>query len=274
MKELLGPQKRSRIRSEEDNKITAYHEAGHAIVSHFCKKTDPVKFITIVPAGYANGVTVSVPEKDTNHMSRGGMLDYIRMCLGGRAAEELIMDDITTGASEDIRQATSKARDMITRYGMSDRLGTVLYGSGHAEVFLGKDYGSGKDYSEQTAAAIDEEIQRLIKTSYEEAKQILSAHIDRLHFVAQYLLKHETMDGDQFAAAMKEDATEEELDAIAAEKAEKSRRDNERRAAERAAEEAKREAEKAGENSPIDSDMLSTDENSNEDDSTDEGEES
>ena len=251
MKELLGPQKRSRIRTEKDNKITAYHEAGHAVVSYFCKNTDPVKFITIIPAGNANGVTVSVPEQDMNHMSRGEMLDNIRMSLGGRVAEEIIMDDITTGASADIQQATKTARGMVTRYGMSDRLGTVLYGSGHSEVFLGRDYGSGKDYSEQTAAIIDEEIQRLVKESYADAKVILTEHIDKLHFVAEYLLKHETMDGDQFLAAMKDGATEEDLLAIAEEKAEKSRKDNEERAArqkaeaEEAAKRATEEAEKA-----------------------------
>ena len=160
------------------------------------------------------------------------------------------MDDISTGASGDIQQATGIARKMIMNYGMSDRLGTVLYGSGHAEVFLGRDYGTGKDYSEQTAAAIDEEIQRIIKESYADAKQILSEHIDKLHFVAQYLIAHETMDGDQFIAAMKDGATVEELEAIAAEKAEKSRRDNEARQAAQKAEEEKRAAEENQNNKP------------------------
>jgi cell division protease FtsH len=139
------------------------------------------------------------------------------------------------------------ARGMVTRYGMSDKLGAVLYGSGHSEVFLGRDYGTGKDYSEQTAAAIDTEIQRIIGECYADAKAILSEHIDKLHFVAQYLLKHETMDGDQFEAAMRDGATEEELDAIAAEKAEKSRKANEERAKRNAEaeERAKREAEQA-----------------------------
>lgn len=248
MKVLLGPQKKQRVRTEEDNKITAYHEAGHAVVSHFCQKTSPVKVITIIPSGNANGVTVSVPERDRNHLSRGEMLDSIRMTLGGRIAESLIMDDITTGASQDIQQATKTARDMVTRYGMSEKLGTVLYGSEHSsdEVFLGRDYGAGRNYSEKTAALIDEEVQRIVGECYEEAKQILALHIDKLHFVAQYLLKHESMDGDQFEAAMKDGATEEELDAIAAQKAEKSRRDNEARAAEdkaRAEEEEKKKAE-------------------------------
>ena len=245
MKELLGPQKKSRIRSEKENKLTAYHEAGHAVVSYYCKNTDPVKLITIIPAGRAGGVTVSRPEEDINYRTKGGMLDDIRMSLGGRVAEALILDDISTGASGDIQQATKIARGMVTQYGMSDKLGTVLYGSGHAEVFLGRDYGTGKDYSEQTSASIDGEIQRIIGECYEDAKRILSEHIDKLHFVAEYLLKHESMDGDQFEAAMKDGATEEELLAIAEEKAEKSRRDNEERAAaQKAAEEqAKAEAE-------------------------------
>ena len=237
MKELLGPQKKSKKRTEKDNKLVAYHEAGHAVVTYYCKHSDPVKHITIIPAGRTGGVTIRVPLEDHMGETRGEMTDYIRICLGGRVAEELILEDISTGASSDIQQATKMARGMVTRYGMSDRLGTVLYGSEHSEVFLGRDYGSGKDYSEQTAAIIDEEIQRLIKEAYVDAKTILSEHIDKLHFVAQYLLKHESMDADQFAAAMKDGATEEELDAIAAEKAEKSRRDNEARAAAQKAEE-------------------------------------
>ena len=244
MKELLGPQKKTKVRTEKENKLTAYHEAGHAVVSYYCKNTDPVKFITIIPAGRAGGVTVSVPEVDTSYKTRGEMVDNIRMSLGGRIAEELIMEDISTGASGDIQQATKVARGMITRYGMSDRLGTVLYGSGHSEVFLGRDYGTGKEYSEQTAAAIDEEIQRIIKECYADAKQILSEHIDKLHFVAQYLLTHETMDGDQFKAAMEDGATVEQLEAIAAEKAEKSRRDNEERAKHQAESEEKKSEEK------------------------------
>ncbi len=245
MKELLGPQKKSKIRTEKENKLTAYHEAGHAVVSYYCKNTHPVKHITIIPAGRAGGVTVSVPEKDVSYGTRGGMLDNIRMSLGGRIAEELIMDDISTGASGDIQQATKTARNMVTRYGMSDKLGTVLYDSEHSrdEVFLGRDFSSGANYSEQTAAAIDEEIRSIIASCYADAKTILTEHIDKLHFVAQYLLKHESMDGDQFAAAMVDGATEEALDAIAAEKAEKSRRDNERRAAEQKAKAEKQEAE-------------------------------
>ncbi len=247
MKELLGPQKKARVRREQDNKLTAYHEAGHAVVSYYCKHTDPVKHITIIPSGKAGGVTVSVPLEDVSYKTRGAMLDDICMSLGGRIAEELIMGDISTGASGDISQATKTARNMVTRYGMSDLLGTVLYGNEHSssEVFLGRDYGSGKDYSEETAAAIDAEIKRIIAEQYENAKNLLTEHIDKLHFVAQYLLTHESMDGDQFAAAMEDGATVEQLEAIAEEKAEKSRRDNEERARKAAEEEARRAAEEA-----------------------------
>lgn len=233
MKEILGPQKKSKKRTEKDNKLVAYHEAGHAVVTYYCKHTDPVKHITIIPAGNAGGVTIRVPLEDQLGSTRGEMLDDIRISLGGRIAEELIMDDISTGASSDIQKATQVARNMVTRYGMSKKLGTVLYGSEHTsdEVFLGRDYNTGKTYSEQTAATIDAEIQRIVDESYEEAKRILTEHIDKLHFVAQYLLKRESMDGEQFAAAMKDGATEEELDAIAEERAAKSKRDNEERIA-------------------------------------------
>ena len=259
MKILLGPQKKSRVRSEKDNKLVAYHEAGHAVVTYYCKHTDPVKHITVIPAGNAGGVTIRVPLEDHFGSTKGKMTDDIRICLGGRIAEELIMDDISTGASGDIQQATRVAKSMVTRYGMSDTLGTVLYGSEHSssEVFLGRDFSSGKDYSEATAAAIDEEVRRIIASAYADAKAILVEHIDRLHFVAQYLLTHESMDGDQFAAAMKETATVEELEAIAEAKAEASRRDNEEAAEKARAEEearAKEDAEKAdsAESQPID----------------------
>ena len=263
MKALLGPQKKSKVRSEKDNKLVAYHEAGHAVVTYYCKHTDPVKHITIIPAGRAGGVTIRVPLEDQLGSTKGEMIDDIRISLGGRIAEELIMEDISTGASSDIQKATSVAKQMVTRYGMSDKLGTVLYGSEHTsdEVFLGRDFSSGKDYSEKTAAAIDDEVRSIIETAYVDAKKILEEHIDRLHFVAQYLLKHESMDGDQFAAAMKDGATVEELEAIAAAKAEQSRIDNEKAAElakQKAEEEAKRAAEAAksadGENSaePID----------------------
>ena len=273
MKALLGPQKKSRIRTEKENKLTAYHEAGHAVVSYYCEHTDPIKLITIIPAGRAGGVTVSRPEEDINYNTKGGMLDNICMTLGGRVAEALVLDDISTGASGDIQQATEIARKMVTRYGMSEKLGTVLYGSGHAEVFLGRDYGTGKDYSEETAAAIDQEIRSIIAKAYDKAKTILETHADKLRFVAEYLITHESMDEDQFAAAMKDGATVEELEAIAAEKAEKSKQDNERRAAENAEKEkaeAGAKAEADDEKSDADAET-ENDEKSDDDDSDDNG---
>ena len=232
---MLGPQKKSRIRTEEDNKLTAYHEAGHAVASYYCKHTDPVKFISVIPAGSAGGVTVNIPEKDKMCQTKNQMYERIILSLGGRVAEELILDDISTGASSDIQHSTKIARDMVTRYGMSEKLGTVLYASerSDSEVFLGRDFSSGKNYSEKTAAEIDEEIRSIIDRAYTECKEIISTHIDKLHLIASYLLKAEFMDGDQFKAAMENDLTLEQIDEIAEEKKRKSKEENDsRRAAE------------------------------------------
>ena len=229
MKVILGPQKRSRIRTEKDNKITAYHEAGHAVVSHFCEHTDPVKHITIIPAGNAGGVTLSVPTEDRLGSSRNAMLDRIVLGLGGRVAEAIVLDDISTGASSDIQNVTSIARNMVTRYGMSEKLGTILYGTEHSqdEVFLGRDFSSGRNYSEETAAAIDGEIRRIIGECYDRCESILREHIDKLHFVAEFLLKNEFMEQDQFEACMKADApTMEQIEAIAEERKKKSAEEN------------------------------------------------
>lgn len=245
MKLILGPQKKAHVRNEHDNKLTAYHEAGHAVSSYYCEHTDPVKVITIVPAGNAGGVTVSVPTEDSMCRSRNEMFESIVWALGGRVAEELVMEDISTGASSDIQQATATARNMITRYGMSDKLGTVLYGSEHSsdEVFLGRDFSSGKNYSEKTAAEIDDEIRALIDKAYKKCREILTAHKDKLEFVAQYLLARETMDGDQFKAAMEGDVTFEELDAMVEEKRRKSEEENRLRAERLREEEEKRKVE-------------------------------
>ena len=179
MKILLGPQKKSRVRTAADNKLTAYHEAGHAVASYYCKHTNPVKFISTVPSGNAGGVTVSIPEEDTFTMTKKQMIDEIILALGGRVAEELVLDDISTGASADIQQATKIARNMVTRYGMSDKLGTVLYGSGHSdtEVFLGRDLNTTKNYSEKIAAEIDDEIRTIIENAYAECKAVLTEHM-------------------------------------------------------------------------------------------------
>ncbi len=229
MKMILGPQKKTRVRTPEDNRLCAYHEAGHAVSSYFCKHTDPVKHITIIPAGNAGGVTVSRPTKDPFTSSKNEMLDEIVLCLGGRVAEEIILDDISTGASSDIQQATRTARNMVTRYGMSDKLGTVLYGSEHSqdEVFLGRDFSSGRNYSEATAAAIDDEIRNIINSCYDRCKQILTDNVNKLHFVAEFLLKNESMDEEQFLAAMQmENPTIESIEGILTEKKRKSEEEN------------------------------------------------
>ncbi len=229
MKLLLGPQKKTKVRTEKDNKLCAYHEAGHAVSSYYCENTDPVKHITIIPAGSAGGVTLSVPTEERMTASKKQMIDDIVYGLGGRVAEELVLDDISTGASNDIRQATSIARSMVMKYGMSDALGTVLYGSEHSsdEVFLGRDFSSGKDYSEKTAAEIDDEVRKIIGNAYNTCREILDTHIDKLHFVASFLLKNEVMDEEQFLAAMTRDnPTIEEIEAIAAERKRKSEEEN------------------------------------------------
>ena len=249
MKLLLGPQKKTKLRTEKDNRLCAYHEAGHAVASYFSKHTDPVKHITIIPAGSAGGVTLSVPTEDKMTSSRNEMIDRIVLSLGGRVAEEIVLDDISTGASNDIQQATAIARNMVTRYGMSEKLGTVLYGSEHSsdEVFLGRDFSSGKNYSEETAAEIDEEIRTIIANAYSTCKKILTENINKLHFIAEYLLKNEFMDEEQFRAAMEmENPTIEDIEKIADEKKKKSEEENKKAFEERLKEEAEaREREEA-----------------------------
>ena len=241
MKMILGPKKKAKVRSEYDNKLCAYHEAGHAVAAYFGGSPDPVKHITIIPSGNAGGVTLRVPEQDRMVTSRKEMLVDIVVSLGGRVAEEIAMDDISTGASNDIQQATSVARKMVTKYGMSDKLGTVLYGNEHSfdEVFLGRDFSSEKNYSEKTAAEIDDEIRTIIADAYAKCTETLKAHADKLTFVAEFLLRYETMDGDQFRAAMERDATLEEI----AEIAEQKKREEEEADARRREEDKRREEE-------------------------------
>ena len=246
MKLLLGPQKKGKVRTEKDNKLCAYHEAGHAVASYYCEHTDPVKHITIIPAGSAGGVTISVPTQDKMTSSRNEMIDHIVLALGGRVAEEIVLDDISTGASNDIQQATNIARNMVTRYGMSKKLGTVLYGSEHSAdaVFLGRDFSSGQNYSEKTAADIDDEIRSIIADAYERCKKHLTEHVDKLHFVAEFLLKNEFMDDEQFKAAMEsENPSFEEIENIAKERIRKSEEEN--KTAHKKAEEEKRKEEEA-----------------------------
>ena len=202
IKVVAGPEKKSHVISDEDKRITAYHEAGHAITTYYCASQDKVYKVSIVPRGMAAGMTMHLPEKDNTHMTKKRMEESIIVLLGGRVAEKLTMDDITTGASNDIERATGVARDMVTRYGFSEKLGPILYGSEDHEVFLGRDYGQAKNYSENVASEIDAEIREIIETNYEKAKDILTEHRDKLELCAEYLLKHETLDGPDFYKLM------------------------------------------------------------------------
>ena len=202
MKVIVGTEKKSHKRTMEDKRITAYHEAGHAIATHFQDGQDPVQHVSIVPRGMAAGFTLSRPEQDSMHVSRQYLLDEIVVLLGGRVSEELFIGDICTGASNDIERATEMARNMVTKYGMSDSLGPINYGSGDHEVFLGKDYGNIRNYSEAVAAEIDEEINRIIHSSYKRCEEILKAHSDKLKQLAEYLIEYEKIDGDDFRAMM------------------------------------------------------------------------
>ena len=202
MKVVVGAEKKSKVMSDKEKKLTAYHEAGHAIAFHECETQDPVHEISIIPRGMAGGYTMPLPSEDKSYNSKQEMLEDIIVCLGGRVAEALIMGDISTGASNDIEKATNTAKKMVTKFGMSDKLGPILYGSGNQEVFIGRDMGQVKDYSEKTAAAIDDEIHTIITDAYDKTVNILKTHIDKLHQVAQYLIKYEKMNGEDFAAVM------------------------------------------------------------------------
>ncbi len=199
VKVTMGPEKKTRVRSEKENKLVAYHEAGHAVVSRFLPTQDAVHQISIVPRGMAGGYTMYRPTEDKSFMSKTEMEENIVSLLGGRVAEKLILDDISTGASNDIERATKIARSMVTKYGMSDRVGAIMLGSTQEEVFLGRDFAQSKEYSEETAAIIDEETKKIIDTAYNTAEEILKQNIDKLHKVAGILLEKEKIDGDEFA---------------------------------------------------------------------------
>ena len=209
-KVIAGPEKKSRVINEEERKLTAYHEAGHAVVARSLPKTDPVHQITIIPRGRAGGFTMTLPKEDRSYGTRQGMREQILHLLGGRVAEMLTLEDISTGASNDIQRATDIARDMITKYGFSERLGTVNY-SDSEEVFLGRDFTSSKKYSEEVAAEIDDEIRRMIGECLDETKEILKAHMTELENVAQALLLVETLDGEQFERLFTGEVTPEAL---------------------------------------------------------------
>ncbi len=211
MKVIAGPEKKSRIVSEHDRCVTAYHESGHAIAAYNLPTQDKVHQVTIIQRGMAAGLTVTRPDNDDQHVSRNQMRESIIMLLGGRVAEELVLDDICTGASNDIERATSTARNMVTKYGFSKKLGTVVYGSDNDEVFLGKDYGHTRNYSEAVAAQIDNEVSSIIQKAYSDCADILNANIDKLHLLAKYLLKFEKIDGEDFEKLMKGEITEDIL---------------------------------------------------------------
>ena len=200
VKVTMGPEKRTKVRNEKENKLVAYHEAGHAVVSRFLPTQDPVHQISIVPRGMAGGYTMYRPTEDKNFMSKSEMEETIVSLLGGRVAESLILNDVSTGASNDIQRATQIARNMVTKYGMSDRIGAIMLGSGQEEVFLGRDFAQAKEYSEETAAVIDEEVKKIVDNAYRRAEQILRDNIDKLHAVAGVLLEKEKIDGEEFDA--------------------------------------------------------------------------
>lgn len=226
IKVVVGAEKKTRVMSDKEKKLTAYHEAGHAICFHELATQDPVHEISIIPRGMAGGYTMPLPSEDKSYNSRTEMLEDIVVCLGGRVAEAIILDDISTGASNDIEKATKTARDMVTKYGMTKELGCICYGKDNSAVFLGRDMGHTQDYSERTAAKIDELILEIVNNAYDRAETILKDNIDKLHEVAAYLIKHEKMGSEDFEAVMNgtyvepveaEDAESEEDNANTAE---------------------------------------------------------
>ena len=198
VKVTMGPEKKTRVRSEKENRLVAYHEAGHAVVSRYLETQDPVHHISIVPRGMAGGYTMYRPTEDKSFMSKTEMEENIVSLLGGRVAEAIILNDISTGASNDIERASQIARNMVTKYGMSERVGAITFGGGQGEVFLGRDFAQTKDYSEETAGIIDEEVKRIVDIAYSRARDILTEHVDKLHAVAGILLEKEKIEGDEF----------------------------------------------------------------------------
>ncbi len=208
IKVVVGTEKKSRVMSDKEKKLTAYHEGGHAIATYYCKHQDPVHQISIIPRGMAGGYTMHLPTEDRSYQSRNEMLESLIVLLGGRVAEALVLDDISTGASNDIERATQTAHSMVTKYGMSDTLGPIKYGSDNSEPFLGRDMGHIRNYSEETASKIDAEVKRMITNAYQQTEDILNQHMDKLHQVAQYLFKHEKMSGEEFYQMMGASAVE------------------------------------------------------------------
>ena len=245
IKITVGTQKKARRMNEKERRNTAYHEAGHAILSHVLPSQDPVRQISIIPSGRALGYTLTPPTEDKYSESKQEMKERIAMMLGGRVAEQIVFGDYTGGASNDIMRATEVARKMVTVYGMSEELGTIHYGSSHgqSEVFLGRDFSQNPDYSDATAAKIDAEIKKIVDESYNMAKEILTQKREKLDFITEFLMRNEIMDDEQFALAMQDGVTMEEVESLMTEKKRRSEEENKRRAEElkRAKEEAEAE---------------------------------
>ena len=202
VKVMMGPEKKSHVVTDEERRLVAYHETGHAITGYFAKHHDPVHQISIISRGGAGGYTMYLPEKDPSYVTRTAMFDNIVSMLGGRVAEQLVLDDISTGASNDLQRATDTARAMVTRYGFSERMGPVVYGTDPEQTFLGRDFGQGKGYSEAIASEIDNEIRDIVDEAYETARRLLTEHMDELHKVAGVLMEREKISGDEFTTLM------------------------------------------------------------------------
>ncbi len=260
LKIIVGTKKKSMVIKEEEKRKTAYHEAGHAIMAYVLPHVDPVRMISVIPSGRALGFTLNPPTEDKYSEYRSELKEEIAMLLGGRVAEQIVFGDFSGGASNDIQRATAIAKKMVTKLGMSDKLGPIVYGSGHGndEVFLGRDFNNNRDYSEETAKQIDCEIHAIISEAKELCEKVLNENRAKLDFIAEYLVSHETMDEDQFRMSMEGEPTTEDLEKIAEDKKKHSEKENAEKAAEQealeklAAERAKRLSELTGEDTPTD----------------------
>lgn len=210
IKVIAGPEKKSKIITDKEKRLTAYHEAGHAVCTYYCETQDPVHQISIIPRGMAGGYTMSLPEEDSSYILRQKMKEELIVLLGGRVAESLVLGDISTGASNDIERATDTARKMVTKYGFTEKLGPIVYGEAEHEVFLGRDLNNARNYSETIATEIDQEIRKIIDSAYEKSHEILSTHMDQLKTVAEYLIQKETIDGKVFKELMTGEQSPEE----------------------------------------------------------------
>lgn len=207
----MGTEKKSHKITPKEKKLVSFHEAGHAVSTYYLESQDPVHQISIIPRGMAGGYTMSIPTEDKNYISKNDILDELVVLLGGRVAEALVLGDISSGASNDIQRATDLVRNMVTRYGMSEKLGPINFGSSNQEVFLGKDYSQTRNYSETIAALIDQEMDDIIRNAYSRTEKILSEHMDKLHTIAEILMVKEKIDGEDFKKLMDGSITKEEF---------------------------------------------------------------